>query len=111
MSKRFLVDGQRELRALEQQTEELGRGLETSCTKILNVLRQSRSSFTVPLHTIRSQEIEKELEERQAQSTGLQKGVQSFCTKVAHKHHLHRSSMMQQFTLLDRGLLMDYWQI
>lgn len=86
MSKRFLVDGQRELRALEQQTEELGQSLETSRAKILNILHQSRSSFTLSLRTIRSWEIEKELEVRQAQSIGLRKAIQSFCTKVAHKH-------------------------
>ena len=91
MSKRFLVDGQRELRALEQQTEELGQSLETSRAKILNILHQSRSSFTLSLRTIRSWEIEKELEVRQAQSIGLRKAIQSFCTKVAHKHQPDRS--------------------
>jgi hypothetical protein len=84
MSKRFLVDGQQELRALDQRMEELERSLGASRQIILNCIRPSTSTTAIAPAKIR--EIEKSLKERHAQSVALQKAAQSFCSKVADKH-------------------------
>lgn len=87
MSKRFLVDGQQELRALEQRAEVLERNLDKSRSNILNSIRLSTALFAATAITLtKIWEIEKELIERHTKSTELQKTIQSFCTKVADRH-------------------------
>ena len=86
MSKRFLIDGQHELRDLEQQIVELEESLETTRAKFMKFIGQEISTLSIAITPAEALEIEKELKDRQAMSTRLQKTIQSFCNKVADKH-------------------------
>jgi hypothetical protein len=83
MSKRFLVNGQDELRALEQQTKELEQSLETTCGEITNLVRLLAGNYN---DTFVGSKVEKELQERQQKSRGLRKAIESFCKKFADSH-------------------------
>ena len=83
MSKRFLVNGQDELRELEQETNELEQSLETTRVEITNSIRLLRMSLSI---SAKVSKIEKELNERQDKFKGLQKAIQSFCKKFADRH-------------------------
>jgi len=84
MSKRFLINGQQELRALEQRAAILEKSLETSRPKFLNYVRPLSAILADTAVTpAKIREIEKELRERHSHSTGLQKAIQSFCSKAA----------------------------
>jgi hypothetical protein len=86
MSKRFLIDGQHELRDLEQQIVELEESLETTRAKFMKFIGQEISTLSIAITPAEALEIEKELKDRQAMSTRLRKTIQSFCNKVADKH-------------------------
>jgi hypothetical protein len=63
MSKRFLVDGQDKLRALEQQTNELEQSLEKSREHVIRSFPRTSVLFSALLSTstVRVLEIKKEL--------------------------------------------------
>jgi hypothetical protein len=85
MSKRFHVDGQQELRALEQRAAILEKSLETSRPKFLNYVRPLSAILADTAVTpAKIREIEKELRECHSHSTGLQRAIQSFCSKAAN---------------------------
>jgi hypothetical protein len=86
MSKRFLVNGQDELRVLEQQTKELEQSLETTRVEVVNSIRLLGSDFIMAFTPARVLKIENELKERQEKSKRLQKAIQSFCKKFADRH-------------------------
>jgi hypothetical protein len=86
MSKRFLVNGQDELRVLEQQTKELEQSLETTRVGIINSIRLLAMSFTLSPTLAKVSKIEKELHERQDKFKELYKAIQSFRKKFADKH-------------------------
>jgi hypothetical protein len=62
MSKRFLVNGQDELRVFEQQTKELELSLETTRVE-MNAIRLPARNFTIALTPATVSRIENELKE------------------------------------------------
>jgi hypothetical protein len=75
MSKRFLVDGQHELRDLEQQIVELEKSLETTRAKFMKSIGQEISTLAIAITPAKALEIDKELKDRQAMSTRLRKTI------------------------------------
>lgn len=86
MSKRFHVDGQQQLRALEHRVEKLGQSLETRQSKITTAIYQIRSDLTGLANRGKSKEINKDLQTREVQCAELRKAIESFCTKVDDKN-------------------------
>jgi hypothetical protein len=87
MSKRFLVNGQDELRVLEQQTKEFEQSLEAARVEIINLIRLPPSMiFAMSSTSAKVSKIEKELNERQDKYKGLHKTIQSFYKKFADRH-------------------------
>ena len=86
MSKRFLVNGQDELRLLEQQTEEFEQNLESTRVEVLNLMREPTVTFSI--HPARPSvwKVEKELKERHDKFRELHRAIQSFCKKFADRH-------------------------
>lgn len=103
MSKRFLVSGRDELRALEQRIEELEVDLEASHADIIHLIQQP-PSVRGGLSATRALKINKELDKRHDKSKGLQKAIRSFCKRIADKHKpaqkLHNAAMRRK--LLDQ---------
>lgn len=84
ISKRFVVNGQDEIRLLKYQAKELEDSLETTLVKIKNSVRITQSGFTNldPIVSVTN----RELVERHEKSRKLQKAIQIFCQKVTDKH-------------------------
>jgi hypothetical protein len=85
MSKRFLVGGRDELRALEQRIEELEVDLEKTHADIIHSIQQP-PSVRGGLSAMRALKINKELDKRYDKSKGLQKAIRSFCERIDDKH-------------------------
>jgi hypothetical protein len=75
MSKRFLVNGQDELRVLEEQTKELQQSLETTRMEIMNSIRLPLGNFTIAFAPAKASKLTNEVEERQEKSKELQKAI------------------------------------
>ena len=82
MSKRFLVNGQAELRDLERQIMELDLELNDSRNDIINPLRQASAHYTGQMAFFAKQQ----LKERHARTTNLEQEIRAFVCKVADRH-------------------------
>jgi hypothetical protein len=86
MSKRFLVNGKKELQSIEQQVAELDRSLEGTRKDILQSIRQAAQHSTRQLTPSKQLEISQKLKDRNQQCRKLEHAVRDFCKKVADKH-------------------------
>jgi hypothetical protein len=86
MSKRFLVNGKRELQVIQQQVVQLDRSLEDSRKDIIKSLRPPGALSTVKLTPQKQVEITGKLQNRYQQCIKVEKAVQNFRKKVADKH-------------------------
>jgi hypothetical protein len=111
ISIRFLVDGQNQLQALGQQTNELERNLETTREDILYAIRQGTGRMVVDLTTAKFEHINKELQRRYEKNRVLQKAIQYFCTKVADSQQptqkLHNATVNSARRRSFTGLMTD----
>lgn len=86
MSKRFLVQGQVDLRDVERQVVEVEHELHNSGGDIIKSLGQAAAHYSGQITSAFAADVTKQLKERHAKATELEKAIQSFLVKVADKN-------------------------
>ena len=86
MSKRFLVNGQEDLRDVERQTVELGLELTDSREDIIKDLDRAITHYSGKITSAFAAKVKQQLKKRHAQAKKLETVVQNFLNKVADKH-------------------------
>ena len=86
MSKRFLVQGQVDLRDVERQVVELEYDLHDSGGDIIKSLRQAAAHYSGQITSAFAAKITQQLKERHAKATEFEKAIQSLLVKAADKN-------------------------
>src|SRR5436190_15034810 len=83
MSKRFLKEGQRELRDFEKEIQNLEEKLKASCKNLQSLMKEFPTSGNMPAKALKWNN---ELKDCWSMSTKLQNSIKSFQGKVSDKN-------------------------